>query len=451
MWEWGKPVGNLWRTTGDISDNWTSMIGKAQFNRNLPQYAGPGHWNDPDMLEVGNGGMTATEYRTHFSLWAVMAAPLLIGSDLRRVNEDTFTILKNTDVIAVDQDRLGRQATVISATGGLVVYSKVLSNGDRAVALSNETTATATIGTTASAIGLGGSASYTLKDLWSKATRTTTGAISASVPAHGTVLYRVSRAGTATRYEAEAGTITSGVVESNHSGFSGSGFVNFNNAVGSAVQWTVNAAEAGSATLVFDYANGTTVNRPLNITVNGGAPAALSFPGTGAWSLWKTSHVTVNLNAGANTIRATATTADGGPNLDHLDVVTGAGSPQPPTTTVEAEAGTVAGAARVGACAACSGGQKVGFIGNGAANHLTLAVNAATAGAKTVTVQYLLSGSRSFFVSVNGGAAQQVALTGTSWATPVTTTITVNLNAGANTIRFFNDTAYAPDLDRITL
>jgi len=344
VWEWGKPVGNLWRTTGDISDNWTSMIGKAQFNRNLPQYAGPGHWNDPDMLEVGNGGMTPTEYRTHFSLWAVMAAPLLIGSDLRRVNEDTFTILKNTDVIAVDQDRLGRQATVISASGGLVVYSKVLSNGDRAVALSNETTATATIGTTASAIGLGGSASYTLKDLWSKATRTTTGAISASVPAHGTVLYRVSRAGTATRYEAEAGTITSGAVESNHSGFSGSGFVNFNNAVGSAVQWTVNAAEAGPATLVFDYANGTTVNRPLNITVNGGAPVALSFPGTGAWTLWKTSHTTVNLNAGTNVIRATATTADGGPNLDHLDVVTGAGSPQPPTTTVEAEAGTVAGA-----------------------------------------------------------------------------------------------------------
>ncbi len=104
VWEWGKDVGNLWRTTGDISDNWGSMIGKAQFNRALPQWAGPGHWNDPDMLEVGNGGMTATEYRTHFSLWAIMAAPLLIGSDLREVSDETFNILKNTDVIAVDQD-----------------------------------------------------------------------------------------------------------------------------------------------------------------------------------------------------------------------------------------------------------------------------------------------------------------------------------------------------------
>ncbi len=450
VWEWGKPVGNLWRTTGDISDNWGSMIGKAQFNRNLPQYAGPGHWNDPDMLEVGNGGMTPAEYRTHFSLWAVMAAPLLIGSDLRDVSEDTFTILRNTDVIAVDQDRLGRQATVISASGGLVVYSKVLSNGDRAVALSNETTATATIGTTAAAIGLGGSASYNLKDLWTKSNRTTTSAISASVPAHATVLYRVSRTGTATRYEAEAGTITSGAVESNHSGFSGTGFVNYNNAVGSAIQWTVNAAEAGQATLVFDYANGTTVNRPLNVTVNGGTATAVNFPGTGAWPLWKTGHVTVNLNAGANVIRATATTADGGPNLDYLDVVTGAGSP-PPTTTVEAEAGTVAGATRLGSCAACSGGQKVGFIGNGAANHVTLPVTAATAGAKTMTIQYLLSGTRAFSISVNGGAAQTVTLTGTSWANPVTTTVTVNLAAGSNTIRFGNDTAYAPDLDRITI
>jgi hypothetical protein len=221
--------------------------------------------------------------------------------------------------------------------------------------------------------------------------------------------------------------------------------------VGSAVQWTVNAAEAGPATLVFDYANGTTVNRPLNITVNGGAPVALSFPGTGAWPLWKTSHTTVNLNAGTNVIRATATTADGGPNLDHLDVVTGAGSPQPPTTTVEAEAGTVAGATRVGACAACSGGQKVGFVGNGAANHVTLAVNAATAGAKTVTIQYLLSGSRSFFVSVNGGPGSEVPVTGTSWDVPTTTVTTVTLQAGPNTIRFFNDAGNAPDLDRIRI
>ncbi|WP_435852601.1 glycoside hydrolase family 27 protein [Streptomyces sparsogenes] len=193
VWTWGEPVGNLWRTTGDISDTWSSMIGKVHINDDLARYAGPGHWNDPDMLEVGNGGMTATEYRTHFSLWAMMAAPLLIGSDIRNATATTTSILKNTDLIAVDQDTLGKQATIVSSSGGKVVYAKQLANGDRAVALLNENSSSATVSTTASAVGLGGSSSYRLKNLWSKATTTTTGSISASVPAHGTVVFRVSR------------------------------------------------------------------------------------------------------------------------------------------------------------------------------------------------------------------------------------------------------------------
>jgi alpha-galactosidase len=453
VWEWGADVGNLWRTTGDIADNWTSMIGKAHFNDDLAAFAGPGHWNDPDMLEVGNGGMTDTEYRTHFSLWAMMAAPLLIGSDIRSASAATLTILKNTDIIALDQDPLGKQGTVVSASGGLVVYTKILANGDRAVALLNETAATATVSTTASAIGLGGSSSYTLKDLWSKATRTTTGAISSSVPSHGTVVYRVSRGGTPppNRYEAENATISQGVVESNHLGFSGTGFVNGDNVVGSYVQWNVNATAAGTATLKIGYANGTTINRPMDISVNGTVVAAgLAFNGTGNWDTWATANITANLNAGANTIRATATTANGGPNTDFLDVV----GASPPTTTVEAEAAgnAVFGATKVGTCTACSGGGKVGFIGNGAANYLTInGVNATSAGSRQLTISYLLLGNRSFFVSVNGGAAVEVALSGTSWSTPANTTITVSLNAGANSIRFFNNAAYAPDLDKITV
>ncbi len=323
VWTWGPNTGNLWRTTGDISDNWTSMIGKAKANRVLAQYAKPGAWNDPDMLEVGNGGMTDVEYRTHFSLWAVMAAPLLIGSDIRTASAATLTILKNADVIAVDQDPLGKQATVLSDSGGRVVYSKVLANGDRAVALSNEGTATQTISTTASATGIGAASSYDLKDLWTKSNRTTTGTISASVPAHATVLYRLSPAGPpqAGRHEAEAATIGQGLVESNHAGFSGSGFVNYDNAVGSYVEWTVNAATAGPATLTFRTANGTAVNRPMDITVNGTlAVDDLAFPGTGAWTNWRSTTATVTLRAGANTIRATATTANGGPNADYLSL-----------------------------------------------------------------------------------------------------------------------------------
>jgi alpha-L-fucosidase len=124
-------------------------------------------------------------------------------------------------------------------------------------------------------------------------------------------------------HEAENAAISQGVVESNHAGFSGTGFVNLDNVVGSSVQWTVNAAQAGPATLTFRYANGTAVNRPMDISVNGGPATALNFPGTGAWTTWQTATVTVNLAAGSNTIRATATTANGGPNMDRLDVSSG--------------------------------------------------------------------------------------------------------------------------------
>jgi alpha-galactosidase len=192
-WTWAQNVGNLWRTTGDINDSYTKMVDIFKKNLPLAQYAKPGAWNDPDMLEVGNGGMTPTEYRSHFSLWAIMAAPLLIGADLRKVNNENFTTLLNKDVIAVDQDALGIQGKQISLSANKYVISKPLSNGDYAVALFNNNSSAQTISTTASAIGIGSSSSYNLKDLWSKTTRTTTGAISASVPAHGTVMYRVSK------------------------------------------------------------------------------------------------------------------------------------------------------------------------------------------------------------------------------------------------------------------
>jgi alpha-galactosidase len=191
-WEWASDTGHLWRTTGDISDNWGSMLSIMKSNLALNQFAGPGHWNDPDMLEVGNGGMTDTEYRSHFSLWSIMAAPLPIGSDLRSASQATLTFLTNSDVIAVDQDRQGVQGKEVKASGGLHVIVKPLANGEKAVALFNENGSAATISTNLVEVGLGAGA-YTVKDLWSKAISTTSSAISASVPAHGTVLYRLSR------------------------------------------------------------------------------------------------------------------------------------------------------------------------------------------------------------------------------------------------------------------
>ncbi|MFL6054953.1 MAG: NPCBM/NEW2 domain-containing protein [Actinoallomurus sp.] len=191
-WLWAKDVGNSWRTTDDINDSYSSMLSIVHQNMGLAQYAGPAHWNDPDMLEVGNGGMTDTEYRSHFSLWSVMAAPLLIGTDLRKASAATMSILENKEVIAVDQDKLGVQGAPISTEGGRDVFAKRLANGDRAVALFNEADSPQRIVTSASAIGLPEAAAYTVRDLWAHTTHETAGTIAATVPAHGTVMYRVA-------------------------------------------------------------------------------------------------------------------------------------------------------------------------------------------------------------------------------------------------------------------
>ena len=113
---WGKEFGNSWRTTLDISDSWISMINIIDQNDKWFQYAGPGGWNDPDMLEVGNGGMSDVEYRTHFSLWAISKAPLIIGCDLTKMSNETFNILSNKEVIAINQDKLGEQGHKIKIT-----------------------------------------------------------------------------------------------------------------------------------------------------------------------------------------------------------------------------------------------------------------------------------------------------------------------------------------------
>jgi alpha-galactosidase len=192
-WLWAKDVGNSWRTTGDISDSYSSMLGIVHQNMVLAQYAGPGHWNDPDMLEVGNGGMTETEYRSHFSLWAEMAAPLLIGSDLRKASPETMKILTNKDVIAVDQDKLGVQGAPISTDGGRDVFVKPLANGDKAVVLFNESDSPQRITTSASAIGMPHAPAYRVRDLWTHTDRETAGNLTALVPAHGTVMLRVAK------------------------------------------------------------------------------------------------------------------------------------------------------------------------------------------------------------------------------------------------------------------
>jgi len=136
-WEWGKDVGHLWRTTGDIVDRWDAMMDIVDKQRDLYKYAGPGYWNDPDMLEVGNGGMTTEEYKTHFSLWCMMAAPLMSGNDLGDMTPETRNILTNQDAIAIDQDSLGKQGFCARDNGDYEIWIKKLSNGEKAACLLN--------------------------------------------------------------------------------------------------------------------------------------------------------------------------------------------------------------------------------------------------------------------------------------------------------------------------
>lgn len=137
-WEWAGNVGNLWRTTGDISDSWNSMINIVGLEKDLAKYAGPGHWNDPDMLEIGNGRMTTEEYRTHFSLWCMLAAPLMAGNDLQSMTPDTKSILLNKEIIAIDQDTLGRQGTCYRDNGDYQIWIKPLAGNEKAVCLLNK-------------------------------------------------------------------------------------------------------------------------------------------------------------------------------------------------------------------------------------------------------------------------------------------------------------------------
>jgi alpha-galactosidase len=138
VWKWGPTVGgNSWRTTDDIEDNYMSMSNIGFSQAGLSKYAAPGHWNDPDMLEVGNGKMKYNEYLTHMSLWAILAAPLLAGNDLSQMSAETKSILMNKDVIAIDQDPLGKQGDRVSAEGPFEVWSKPLKDGSIAVGLFN--------------------------------------------------------------------------------------------------------------------------------------------------------------------------------------------------------------------------------------------------------------------------------------------------------------------------
>jgi alpha-galactosidase len=204
VWEWAAPVGHMWRTTGDIKDCWDCWVCTHHFSCprgwtlildaqvGLEEYAGPGGWNDPDMLEVGNAGLSYEEWRAHFSLWCILAAPLIAGNDLRNMSDQVKEILTNSEVIAVDQDSMGAQGRRIRKEGDLEVWAKPLADSSRALALFNRSGEAARITARFSDAGLTQSDSFMVRDLWQKKDMGIfREEYSAEVSSHGVVMVRV--------------------------------------------------------------------------------------------------------------------------------------------------------------------------------------------------------------------------------------------------------------------
>jgi alpha-galactosidase len=192
VWEWGAAVGgSMWRTSGDINDTYDRMALIGFGEAGLGKYAGPGHWNDPDFLEVGNSGMNPDEQRTHFSLWAMLAAPLIAGNDLTAMTAETKSILMNREVIAVDQDPLGRAGDRAYAAGPLEVWARPLAGNATAVALFNRTTGVTHMTLRLNDVDWHGPAAA--RNLWThQDVGVLSGDYTVAVPAHGVVMLRLS-------------------------------------------------------------------------------------------------------------------------------------------------------------------------------------------------------------------------------------------------------------------
>lgn len=203
--EWAPGVGHLWRTGTDIVDVWdgigswgggSGVIGIIDKQVGLEKYAGPGHWNDPDMLEVGNKNLTYVESKTHFSMWCMLAAPLIAGNDLRSMTDSTISILTNRELIAVDQDPLGKQGTRLSRSGELETWAKELSGGDWAVCFFNRGEEQVELSLTWGSLGLliPLTGEYSIKNLWSqKPLGSLKDHFIEDIPSHGVIVVRLKK------------------------------------------------------------------------------------------------------------------------------------------------------------------------------------------------------------------------------------------------------------------
>jgi alpha-galactosidase len=409
-------------------------------------------WNDLDSLDVGtsqDSGLNETEQHAALTLWAMSNSPLYLGGDLTTLDAAGKRMLSNDEVLALD--RSGHPATQIRGDDTPVWMMK-LDDGTVYVALFNMDAIPAPVN-----VGwrdLGFTAAHRIHDVWNGNDLRPSGpGLQALVPGHGTRLFRVIGSGKApaepaASYEAEAATLggtttvfscpaCSGGLKVGDIGLGLDNALTFN---------SVTVARAGVYHMTVDYMSDSL--RAVLYSVNGGPWVTLNVGGA-SFLLPTSSTVPVALHAGTNTIRFGNPTSYS-PDLDRI-VISGDGSATLPVATAyEAENAVLGGAASPAYCKLCSGASKAGSLGNGStATFTNIAVP--RDGTYQLEIDYLTSGPRSFFLSVNGATATELPLDGSTFDAPATTVVSVQLHAGENTIEFSNSSQYAPDLDRIVI
>jgi alpha-galactosidase len=461
---------NGWRTGGDVEcycgsgsyplTDWGSIQSRFAQVAQWQPYGGPGAFNDYDSIELGNGstndGITDAEAQSQLSLWAMAASPLLLGVDLTHLNATELGYLKNSSVIGVDQD--GIDAGRVVSNVNQQAFAKTEQNGDVILGLFNYSgSASQTVTVSLAAAGIRGSATAT--NLWTGASAgTLSGTYSVTLGAGAVQLLKlvpVSGTAGATTYLASAATLAGGAKTASCNSCLGGQKAGYVGDGGTLTFTGVNAPASGNYAVQLDYLDGTsgTAGRPATITVNGSAIQTLTFTPTGSFTNPGAVTVSLPLRSGTNTVEFSDASAYA-PDFEAI-VVPSAATTSSTDYLGASSSSTLAGGAVVQSCTACTGGQKVGFVGEGGT--LTInSVSASSAGVYPVQIEYCdgSSGSsgRSATITVNGVVVQTIVFTPTgSFSTPGTATAYLPLAAGSNTVEFSDGSAYAPDFNGITV
>ena len=410
-------------------------------------------WNDLDSLDVGtsvNSGLNETEQQSAVTMWAMANAPLYLGGDLTTLSAAGKRMLSNDEVLALD--RSGHPATQIRGDDTPVWMMK---RDDGTVYLALFNMDAIPLPVTVRWRDLGFTAARQVHDVWNgNDVRPNGPSLQALVPPHGTRLFKVNGNGkppaeTATSYEAEEAVRSGTAVVFGCTACSGGSKVgNLGLGLNNTLTFdSVTVARAGVYKMTVDYM--TLSLRAVLYSVNGGPWVTLNVGG-GSFNLPTSGTVPIALRAGTNSIRFGNPTSYP-PDLDRI-VISGDGSATlPAATAYEAENAVLGGSASPGYCKLCSGASKAGNLGNGSGTVTFTNVVVPRDGTYQMEVDYLTSGPRSFFLSVNGATATELPLDGSTFDAFASTVISVRLHAGENTIEFNNPSQYAPDLDRIVI